>query len=267
MCVDDYTTVRYTCAEMNVPHELIELAHFLADGSDAPCILSEGNVSCRCDAGSFWVKASGHKMGEIDAAGFVRVNRMPLLAAISGGELDEAETRRVLNESVAGATDARPSTEAYVHCALLELSGVEFVAHSHPSSVISLLITEHGRRIASQRFFPDEIVLCGRASCFVPYTAPGLPLARAIIARTQEFVSQYGSAPNVWLLENHGIITTGRSVMEAQASTQMAIKSARIILGALATGSELNPLSREEVNQIANWTDEHYRQSLLWGSK
>jgi hypothetical protein len=47
----------------------------------------------------------------------------------------------------------------------------------------------------------------------------------------------------------------------------MAAKAAKVVLQAVSTGLELHPLSQKQVNEIADWTDEHYRQNLLWGSE
>ena len=57
--------------------------------------------------------------------------------------------------------------------------------------------------------FPDEIVCCGPASVFVPYTDPGLKLAQTIRRETEAFIQKQQRQPRVILMQNHGIITLG----------------------------------------------------------
>jgi rhamnose utilization protein RhaD (predicted bifunctional aldolase and dehydrogenase) len=142
------------------------------------------------------------------------------------------------------------------------LPGVEFVGHTHPIAVNSLLCSPLAETFATRRLFPDEIVCCGQSSVLVPYTDPGLKLAQAIRAGTQEFITNHGIAPRVILLKNHGIITFGPTPESVKAATYMAVKAARIFLGAAALGGPVF-LSDADVDRIANRRDEHHRQKAL----
>jgi len=44
-----------------------------------------------------------------------------------------------------------------------------------------------------------------------PLHGPGLELARQVYAQMREFVEQYGQAPRVIYLQNHGLIALGQS--------------------------------------------------------
>lgn len=250
---------------MPPPQELVELAHSLTDPALDAAILAEGNVSCATGHGTFWVKASGQAMGLIEPGGFCEVRSDPLLKALDSRLADEAEVRSCLNAARADSGQAAvPSTEAFMHAYLLELPDVQFVAHTHPAPLLSLLCLVNGEDLAGKRLFPDEIVLCGAASCWVPYVAPGLPLAREIRASVLRFIHTFGVRPKTLWLQNHGLITMGKTAKEALSATEMSVKAARVVLGALQTDQEIRWLSEEEVQQIANWPDEHYRQRLLW---
>jgi rhamnose utilization protein RhaD (predicted bifunctional aldolase and dehydrogenase) len=157
-----------------------------------------------------------------------------------------------------------PSVETFMHAFLLGLPDVQVIAHTHPTPLLSLLSLEGVATIASQRLFPDEIVCCGPASCFVPYVDPGLPLAVAIQRSVTEFVEKRGEAPKTIWLENHGLIALGRNVKDAESATFMAVKAARVWLGALSSGRALKTLTPEQIDRIHTRPDEHYRQRLLW---
>lgn len=250
---------------MSAPPDLIALAHAMADPGLDAAILAEGNVSCRGGEGTLWVKASGHGMGGIGPEGFVEVEIEPVVAALDRSVRDEMAVRELLNMArVDPSVPAVPSTETFMHAWLLGLADVSYVAHTHPTPLISLLALQDGEALSKRRLFPDEIVLCGAASAWVPYVAPGLPLAVEIRASVLRFQEQYGVPPKTIWLQNHGLIALGRTPKEAESATRMAVKAARATLGALQTGKPVRWLSEEEIQQIANWPDEHFRQRLLW---
>ena len=118
------------------------------------------------------------------------------------------------------------------------------------------------REFAENRLFPDEIVCCGPASVLVPYTDPGLLLAREIRTRTEDYMGRYGRPPRVVLLENHGIIALGRTPEAVVAATLTAEKAAQIWIGAATLGGP-RVLTAQEVRTIADRGDEHHRQRVL----
>jgi rhamnose utilization protein RhaD (predicted bifunctional aldolase and dehydrogenase) len=250
---------------MPPPRELIELAHAMADPALDAAILAEGNVSASCGPDSFWIKASGCSMVGANESSFVEVSYEPVLQALDNPSSNEVEVRKRLNDArIDPNTTALPSTETFMHAYLLSLPEIRFVAHTHPTPLLSLLSLESGADLAKRRLFPDEIVLCGAAACWVPYVAPGLPLALEIIGAVTLFQAAYGVHPKTIWLENHGLITLGKTAKEAESATRMSVKAARVALGALQTGQPIRWLEDSEVQQIGNWPDEHYRQRLLW---
>jgi len=139
---------------------------------------------------------------------------------------------------------------------------VVFVAHCHPLSANQVLCSPRARDFAERRMFPDEIVYCGPKSVFVPYTDPGLPLAREIEERTGEFCETYSHAPRLILLQNHGIIALGATMEAALACTMMCNKAGAIFAGAAAMNGP-NFLSTQQTERIATRRDETHRQSAL----
>jgi L-ribulose-5-phosphate 4-epimerase len=242
---------------------LIHLAHALAADDRDMAILAEGNVSARADEETFWVKGSGQTMASIRPDGFARVHLATTVEAIQATYDSDAAIRSALNEARLEGPD--PSTETFMHAALLTLPGVMFVGHVHPTPLLSLLCLQGAKDWASRRLFPDEIVCCGPAACFVPYVAPGLELARSIQREIESFRSQHGVDPKTFWLENHGLIAVGASAREVESSCQMSVKAARVLLGCIQTGQAIKWMTDEEVSHIYNWPDEHARQQALWG--
>ena len=63
---------------------------------------------------------------------------------------------------------------------MLTLPGVACVGHVHAIAVNQILCSPRAREFAERRACPDEIVMCGVESVFVPYAEPGLELSQAI---------------------------------------------------------------------------------------
>ena len=145
---------------------------------------------------------------------------------------------------------------------MLTLPGVEFVGHTHPVAVNALLCSSRAAEFAQRRIFPDEIVCCGPESVLVPYTDPGVVLAREIRQQVTSVLERTGLVPRVILLENHGLIALGGTPQAVLAATLMAAKAAEITLGASAVGGP-RYLSAENVVRIAGRSDEHHRQKML----
>ena len=78
--------------------------------------------------------------------------------------------------------------------------------------------------------------------------------------RVQQFKAAHGEAPKLILLENHGMIALGDSPAEILNITAMAVKAARIHLGALMTGAPAY-LPDEEVWHLYRRPDEIYRRN------
>jgi rhamnose utilization protein RhaD (predicted bifunctional aldolase and dehydrogenase) len=115
---------------------------------------------------------------------------------------------------------------------------------------------------ARGRLFPDEIVSCGPASVIVPYTDPGLPLARKVNELIDEYIAEYNEQPKVILMQNHGLIALGQTAHEVEAITAMAVKAARILQGTYAFGGP-RFFGPREVQRIHTRPDELYRRTRI----
>ena len=246
----------------NKKSELLELSHQLGAEHRQLAILGEGNTSTKLSNDTFLVKASGSSLSNLAENGVVECRFAPLLEMLERNDLNDQQIEDELFGCRVDASAKKPSVEALFHAYLLTLPGINFVGHVHSIAVNQLLCSPHARDFAERRLFPDEIVCCGGASVFVPYTDPGLKLSQVIREGCVNFIDQFNVPPRVILLENHGIITLGASPNAVKAAMYMADKAARIFVGAASIGGP-QFLSPEQVDRIANRIDEHYRQRAL----
>ena len=247
---------------MNTFHQLLTLSHELGREDRGLAILGEGNTSARLDDQTFAVKASGSNLMTLSTEGVTTCRFADVLRLFERENLSDDEIDEALLASRTDENARKPSTEAVFHAYLLTLPDVHFVGHTHPLQVNAVLASSRARDFAEKRLFPDEIVCCGAASAFVPYCNPGAPLARAIKREVEAFQDAAGQTPRLILLGNHGIIATGKTPDAVLATTLMAQKAAHIFLGSAALGGP-KFLSDEQVEYIAGWSAEAYRQKVL----
>jgi rhamnose utilization protein RhaD (predicted bifunctional aldolase and dehydrogenase) len=153
--------------------------------------------------------------------------------------------------------------ETVLHALALRLEGVNFVGHTHPTAVNAILCSQRAEEAIAGRLFPDEIVYCGPAPVYIPYTDPGVPLARRVRDEISSFLGEYGETPKVVLMQNHGLIALGRTPLDVENITAMYVKTAKVILGTYALGGP-KPMTEEAVDRIHTRPDEQYRRQE-WG--
>jgi len=245
--------------------QLITMSRNLGSPSLDCAILGEGNTSARADADTFWVKASGASMQTLDNNGLVRVYFDRALELLERDDLSDADIRKGLEAARVDPNALLPSVETFLHAIALQLDGVLFIGHTHPTAINAVLCSKKAAEAVSGRLFPDHVVYCGPSSVFVPYTDPGLPLARAVRQGLVEYGERWGQAPKVVFMQNHGFIALGNTPQEVENITAMSVKAARVILGTYALGGP-NFLSPDQVDRIHTRPDEHYRKSI-WGTR
>jgi rhamnose utilization protein RhaD (predicted bifunctional aldolase and dehydrogenase) len=246
----------------DILNQLVAMSNRLGDPALDYVILGEGNTSARADSETFWVKASGTELRTIDRTGFVRVRFDKALALLEAGNLSDDAVEVGLEEAKADSSvTVHPSVETVLHALALQLEGINFVGHTHPTAVNAVLCSQKAEEVASGRLFPDHIVYCGPASVYVPYTDPGLPLARAVRNSIDRYIDAHHEIPKVILMQNHGLIALGRTAREVEDITAMVVKAARVLLGAYALGGP-HFLTAESVARIHTRPDEAYRRKL-----
>lgn len=234
------------------------MSRYLGGPEKGYAILGEGNSSARIDDETFWVKASGTTLADIDAGGFVQVRKGPVLEILEDESAGDDEVDGVLRECLVVPGGRRPSVETMLHAFLLEYPEIKFIGHTHPVHTNMLLCSKHAAEATAGRIFPDQIVSMGHKSVFVPYVDPGLVLAREVRARVEAYIEAEGVLPKCIMMENHGFIALGDSPKAVTSCTDMAEKSSRILVGAYSVGGPAF-LSDAHVERIFTRPDEHYR--------
>jgi rhamnose utilization protein RhaD (predicted bifunctional aldolase and dehydrogenase) len=244
--------------------ELVRMSNDLGRPERDLVILGEGNTSAVCEDGTFYVKASGTELRTIDAQGFVRLRADAVCAlADREGVLPDAALKAALDAAkVDPSVSLRPSVETVLHALALTEGGAKFVGHTHPAAVNALMCSVAAPYAISGRLFPDEIVVCGPAPVYIPYTDPGLPLARVVRAALKQYRDEWGQPAKVVLMQNHGLIALGSSAREVDAVTSMYVKTCRVLAGAYAFGGP-HFMTTENVEAIHKRPDEGYRRKAL----
>ncbi|MCR4414814.1 MAG: class II aldolase/adducin family protein [Thermoguttaceae bacterium] len=241
--------------------QLVLMSNELGDPASDFAILGEGNTSAREDAATFWVKGSGAELRQAKEESFVRVRSAPVLEALDGPPLDDAALKRLLKSATVEG-QRPPSIETFLHALCLELDGVHFVGHTHPTAAVGLLCSRRSRELFTGCLFPDQVVVLGPALAYVPYADPGLPLALATRQVLRDYLDRHQRRPKAIVMENHGVIALGGNSEETLNITHMLVKTCRVLAWSVAVGGP-RFLAPEQVERIDKRPDEAVRREGL----
>lgn len=188
-----------------------------------------GNISAK--AGNIMLLSpSGFALEDIEPEQWIRV---------------EIDSGKVLDQEV------RPSSEVLMHLFAYRVNpDIQAIVHTHPAHCIALTLVSKELPM----LFPDQAALVGDIA-FVPYVLPTTDLLANAVA---EKVGEHNSI----LLENHGLVTTGKNLREAYYRTEVVEESAKVYLAAKAVG-EPKVLTDAEYKEIQSLESEAYRVQLL----
>lgn len=175
---------------------------------------SGGNLSILDDDGSIWITPKGVDKGSLIPKDIVRV--LP-------------------NGSVDGIHE--PSSELPFHQAIYKArKDIKAIVHAHPPALVSFAIT---RKIPDTRIVPKASEICGKVG-YAKYALPGSDKLGEVIAGV--FVHGHDTV----LMENHGIVTVGNSLMHAFQRLETLDFCARLTLKANILG-KVRVLSNEDL--------------------
>ncbi|MBN1246255.1 MAG: class II aldolase/adducin family protein [Anaerolineae bacterium] len=177
--------------------------------------LSGGNLSIRDDDGAIWITPAG----------------------IDKGKLTGKDIMCVTAEGSAIGPH-RPSSEYPFHRAIYQQRpDLGAIVHAHPPSLVSFSIL---RETPDTRIIPQANRVCGPVG-FAPYALPGSEQLGENIART------FGEGYNIVILENHGMVAGGESLLSAFQRLETLDFCARTLIRAHGLG-EVRKLSEAELN-------------------
>ena len=243
--------------------ELVELSRWLGAPERDCVILGEGNTSAALSEDTFLVKASGGELGTIEPNGFVEVRRTDILAMLDDDATPDLQIRDRLTKAKVDANHPGvPSVETPLHAVCLGLPGVDYIGHTHPTAINSIVCAEGFEQALTCRLFPDQIVVCGPRSLQVPYVDPGVELGKQLQLSLTSYLEQWGEPPRTIYLRNHGFVALGTTPRQVKAITQMAIKAARVLAGTAAFGGS-HDMDQKDIDRIHTRPDEKHRQRII----
>ncbi|MDR1852032.1 MAG: SDR family NAD(P)-dependent oxidoreductase [Propionibacteriaceae bacterium] len=162
-----------------------------------------GNCSYKQD-GVLYIKPSGVSMASLTEADLVPLKLDVLMDALYSDKPVDGDPVRVAAQAAQlGNYERRPSVEILFHALMPET----LVFHTHPLVANALTCNADAEEL-TEKLFGDKAV-------YVPYTDPGVPLAREVDARRKAFTARTGlAAPPITFLGNHGFIVAGETGAE-----------------------------------------------------
>ena len=255
---------------MKIFEELSQLAIRAGDPQEDLTILAEGNAAVLDKpSGKFLVKASGVVMGEAKSEDWVWLELDPCveilqMAAKNGAsaELNDSLNKILRLGVTPNGQTRKASIETLVHVVAFELMGQSWSLHSHPTPVVALAASKDGAKHYAASVFPDETVMCGPTPLFLPFAEPGLELGLGVYEGVRNYQEKFGRSPGQIILGNHGLCTFGNASHEALGTTKIAVKAARVRLGALSAGG-ISFIPEAMAEKIAFRPDEVKRRADL----
>lgn len=193
---------------------------------------AEGNVSVRLVDGSVLVTPSGTDKAAMTAEAVLRVRA-------EGTGRHEVVTGPP--DGRAGRdTSGRPSSELEMHLSCYAARpDVTAVVHAHPPAATAFATA--GVPLPDD-VLPELPVVVGPVA-LVPYGRPGT-------AALSDAMRPFLAGHDLFLLANHGVTATGRTLEEAMLRMESAEQAARILLGARLLGGA-RPLPAGERDALA----------------
>lgn len=180
-----------------------------------------GNASVKED-GVLYIKPSGVPLATLKEEDLVPLRIDVLLDALFSEEEVEGDPVRVAAaKALVRDTGRRPSVEILFHALLPDT----YVLHTHPLVANAVTCNRDAAKLTEELLGDDAIL--------VPYTDPGVPLARKVAEDVEAYKARTGrDTPGIILLENHGIIITGNSAAEIDERSQQLENAIRGALSA-----------------------------------
>ncbi len=194
---------------MNAVDQLVEISREV--GRDPEWVLAGGGNTSVKEDGFLFIKASGTGLADITSEGLVKME-MAKLGAIWHADYPTDTTERearaladLMAARAPGEEKKRPSVETLMHALL----PYRFVVHTHPSLVNGVTCGQAGEVTANRLF--------GGRALWIPTVNPGYILAQTLKELVDRFAETNGSAPQIILLQNHGLVVAADSIKEIRA--------------------------------------------------
>ncbi len=206
-----------------------------------------------------WIKPSGVSLASITVEDLVPLDLQVLLNRSLARPDPDPSLGDPVNQ-IAGLArrddgPRRPSVEILFHALIPDT----FVFHTHPLLINAITCNADGAHPTAEMFGNDVL--------WVSYVDPGLPLAREIAARREDFTSRTGQPPpKATFLMNHGLIVASDNPDDVRAESyrilariEEAVASASADEPSTPSGADLGAVAeafRAALGAVAVATDE-----------
>lgn len=183
---------------MNGLAELVKMSNHY--GANPDYVLAGGGNTSYKEGGVLYVKASGTRLADISADGFVQMEMDTLLAMLEKQypAQDDAREAAALADMMAAVLPGQPGKRPSVECLLHALFPYKLVLHLHPALANGLTCGRQGAQLCAE-LFGDEAV-------WLPLTKPGYVLAKASYDAFAAQKQRTGKAPQMLFMQNHGMM-------------------------------------------------------------
>lgn len=192
-----------------------------------------GNISQLTDNGTYFVTASGSRLGFLN-------------------ERTIAECRLSDNESIGSI---KPSKEAVVHKSIyMNNRAVKAIVHTSPLYSTMICASEFGVELELAYFIESMVML--RNLSWVDFYNPG----------SEELATAVGEAStnsDIIMLRNHGVFATGETIVKALNKIDTLEFLCNMLIVAKGNGIKLEPLAKDKV---ARFFKESSYKSLTYGN-
>jgi NAD(P)-dependent dehydrogenase (short-subunit alcohol dehydrogenase family)/rhamnose utilization protein RhaD (predicted bifunctional aldolase and dehydrogenase) len=222
--------------------DLVALSrHF---GSDPDYVLAGGGNTSFKTPGRLFIKGSGFSLADIEASGFVRLDRGRLASLwkrdypADPHALEALVTEVLLAAREPGEEAKRPSVETPLHDFFPEA----YVAHTHPTLINALACSRRGAE-GMRELFGEQVL-------WIPTVNPGFQLAATVRREMESFSRRHGRSPDLLVLQNHGLCVAGKDFAEVRRKSEELLAKVRSRVPALPdTGG--GPIDRERAASLA----------------
>jgi L-fuculose-phosphate aldolase len=168
----------------------------------------------------------------------VRISEDAILITPSQTDKGRMRANQIIRLSMDGSFHSRtnkPSMECGFHLAAYQSrSDIQAIVHAHPLAATSLMLA--GKTLQTNLTGESRAILGNPVTA--PYALMGTP-------ELADFISEAIKNTNVVLMENHGVLTVGKNLLEAFDRMEVLENAARLtLLTEILGGAEPLPLER-----------------------
>lgn len=234
--------------------ELIEVAN--AYGRDETYSRAGGGNASIKEDGILYIKPSGVPLATLTEEDLVPLRMDVLLDALHSDAPVEGDPVRVAAQrALVRDTGRRPSVEILFHALIPQ----KLVLHTHPVVANALTCNENAEELIGE--------ILGDQAIFVPYTDPGVPLARKVEEVRTAFEKRTGKpSPGITLLGNHGIIIAGDTAEEIHSLSRTLTTAVQTAIDA-APAAQVPSVDAEEYRRVVTHVSPALRGLLRDGNR